>query len=81
MTAPARRTAAARTGPVDLVLVDDHANVRQRLRSVLEREPDIRVAGEAGSPDEAMRVVGATPPTLVLLDLKLSGSPGLAALE
>lgn len=66
---------------IDLVLVDDHAVVREGLRSVLEREPDIRVVGEAGRPDEAMRVVAATKPSLVLLDLKLSSSPGLEGLD
>lgn len=66
---------------IDIVLVDDHAVVRQGLRSVLEREPDVRVVGEAGSPSSAMEVVAATRPSLVLLDLKLSGSPGLAGLD
>ena len=76
---------APRTRPgdevVELVLVDDHAIVRQGLRSVLEREHDLRVVGEASTPDEAMAVVSATSPTLVLLDLKLSGAPGLAGLD
>ena len=66
---------------IDLVLVDDHAVVRQGLRSVLEREPDIRVVGEAGAPDEAMAVVAAAAPSLVLLDLKLSSAPGLEGLD
>jgi two-component system, NarL family, response regulator DevR len=67
---------------IDLVLVDDHAVVREGLRSVLEREPDVRVVGEAASPDEAMRVVADVgPAVLVLLDLKLSSSPGLEGRE
>ena len=66
---------------IELVLVDDHAVVRQGLRSVLERAPDVRVVGEAATPDEAMRVVAATRPTLVLLDLKLSSGPGLEGLD
>ncbi len=66
---------------INLVLVDDHALVREGLRSVLERESDIRVVGEAGRPDDAMRVVAATRPSLVLLDLKLSSAPGLEGLD
>ena len=66
---------------IALVLVDDHAIVRQGLRSVLEREADVRVVGEAGSPEDAMRVVAASAPDVVLLDLKLSAAPGLAGLE
>lgn len=69
------------TGQITLALIDDHAVVREGLRSVLEREPDIRVVGEAGRPDEAMRVVAATSPAVVLLDLKLSSAPGLEGLE
>jgi two-component system, NarL family, response regulator DevR len=66
---------------IDLVLVDDHAVVRQGLRSVLERAPDVRVVGEAATPDEAMQVVASVGPSLVLLDLKLSSAPGLEGLD
>jgi DNA-binding NarL/FixJ family response regulator len=59
---------------MDVVLVDDHAIVRQGLRSVLEREPDLRVVGEAGNPAQAMAVVAATHPAVVLVDLRLSPS-------
>ncbi|MBI3212678.1 MAG: response regulator transcription factor [Mycobacterium sp.] len=58
--------------PIRLVLVDDHAILRQGLRSVLEREADLEVVGEAASEDEAVAVVAATTPDVVLLDLKLS---------
>lgn len=61
-------------GEVRLVLVDDHAIVRQGLRSVLERERDLRVVGEASSAVEALAVVARVQPTVVLLDLKLSTS-------
>ena len=66
---------------IELVLVDDHAVVRQGLRSVLERAPDVRGVGEAATPDEAMQVVADTKPSLVLLDLKLSSAPGLEGLD
>ena len=59
---------------IDIVLVDDHAIVRQGLRSVLEREPDLRIIGEAGTPAQAMAVVATTRPMIVLLDLRLSPS-------
>jgi len=35
--------------PVTIVLIDDHAILRQGLRSLLEREPDLQVVGEASS--------------------------------
>src|SRR5260370_14116413 len=58
--------------PVTIVLIDDHAIVRQGLRSLLEREIDLRVVGEARSPGEALVLVERTPPTIVLLDMKLT---------
>ena len=60
--------------PVTIVLIDDHAIVRQGLRSLLEREHDLQVVGEASSPGETLVVVERTRPTIVLLDMKLSPS-------
>lgn len=57
---------------IRLVLVDDHAILRQGLRSVLERAEDLIVVGEAASEAEAEAIVRATDPDVVLLDLKLS---------
>lgn len=62
------------TATIGLVLVDDHAMVRQGLRSVLEREADLRVVGEAGSSAQALAVVASCRPDVVLLDLRLSPS-------
>lgn len=64
-----------------LVLVDDHAILRQGLRSVLEREPDLVVVGEAASEDEAEAVVARTNPDVVLLDLKLSAGSDFEGLS
>lgn len=54
-----------------LVIVDNHDVVRRGLRSVLELEPDVLVLGEASDPRSAHRVIAATHPDVVLLDLKL----------
>lgn len=53
-------------------VVDDHSIVRQGLRAMLEREPDLRVVGEAASAASAMAMVAQARPDVVLLDLKLS---------
>lgn len=58
--------------PIRLVLVDDHAILRQGLRSVLERADDLVVVGEAASEAEAETIVRSADPDVVLLDLKLS---------
>lgn len=68
-------------GAVGIVLVDDHAIVRQGLRSILERERDLRIVGEASTADEAMTVVEHTRPAVVLLDLKLSTGADSQGLE
>lgn len=66
---------------VGIMLVDDHAIVRQGLRSILERERDMRVVAEASKADEAMAVVGRAAPNIVLLDLKLSTSSDTEGLD
>jgi DNA-binding NarL/FixJ family response regulator len=61
--------------------VDDHAIMRQGLRAVLEREEDLHVVGEAGTPAEAVAAVAAARPHVVLLDLKLTAGPQTDGLE
>ncbi|SDC22252.1 two component transcriptional regulator, LuxR family [Geodermatophilus telluris] len=69
------------TDPIRLVIVDDHAIVRQGLRSILEREPDIEVVGEAATAADALDLVAAARPHIVLLDLKLSAGSDVAGLS
>jgi DNA-binding NarL/FixJ family response regulator len=65
---------------VRIVLVDDHAIVRHGLWSVLEREGDLQVVGEAATAAEALAVVERTRPHIVLLDLKLSTGDNMEGL-
>lgn len=74
-------TADVTTRCTRLVLVDDHAILRQGLRSVLEREDDLIVVGEASSEGEAEAVVRAMAPDIVLLDLKLSAGSDFEGLS
>ncbi|WP_367320297.1 response regulator [Streptomyces sp. HUAS ZL42] len=67
-----RQQTPAPTAAQRIVLVDDHAIVRHGLRSILERESDLEVVGEASTAAEAVTVVERTRPSIVLLDLKLS---------
>lgn len=59
------------SSPIRLVIVDDHAIIRHGLRTMLERDPDMVVVAEAGTPEEAREVVREHKPDVVLLDLKL----------
>ena len=60
-----------RREPVRLVIVDDHAIIRQGLRTMLERDDDMEVVAEAGTPQGARDAVREHRPDVVLLDLKL----------
>lgn len=74
-------TVDTRTGTIRLALVDDHAILRQGLRSLLEREDDLVVVGEASSEAEAVAMVAATLPDVVLVDLKLSAGSDFEGLS
>lgn len=78
---PSHADPAAEAGIVRIMLVDDHAIVRQGLRSILERESDLQVVAEAAKPGEAKAIVGRAAPDVVLLDLKLSTSSDVEGLE
>ena len=60
-----------------IVLVDDHPIVRDGLKQMIERDPGLQVCGEAGSADEALTVVAAQQPDLVLVDVFLDGINGI----
>jgi DNA-binding NarL/FixJ family response regulator len=65
--------------PIRVVLVDDHAVLRQGLRRLLEDEPDIEVVGEAANGLEAIAVTRALAPDLVLMDVVMPRLNGLEA--
>jgi two-component system response regulator DevR len=58
---------------IRVAIIDDHAIVRQGLRAMIDREPDLRVVGEAPSAGQATVVLDRTRPRVVLLDLRLTG--------
>lgn len=61
---------------IRIVIADDHAIVRQGTRSLLERENDIEVVGEAGDGEEAVKLIEHLKPDVAILDIampKLNG--------
>ncbi len=60
-----------------LVLVDDHALVREGLKAMLMAAPQIEVVGEAGHATEALAVVAETQPHLVMLDVGMKDINGI----
>lgn len=67
------------TEPITVLLVDDHAVVRQGVRAFLETQPDIAVVGEADSGDAAVGVAAEQAPDVVLMDLVMPGMDGVEA--
>lgn len=57
--------------PVTIVLVDDHPVVRDGLNAMLSAEPDLKIVGEAGTGAEALTMVKALRPSVVVMDLLL----------
>src|SRR5215475_9572659 len=60
-----------------LVLVEDHAILREGLRALLELEQDLRVAGEATNGIDAVPTVESIGPDLVITDIALPGRSGI----
>jgi DNA-binding NarL/FixJ family response regulator len=50
-----------------VVLVDDYPEMRQLLRDILERYPDMQIVGEAASGEEAVTQCSKTKPTVVII--------------
>ena len=67
------------SGPIRVVLVDDQALFRAGIRMVIDSQPDLEVVGEAGDGAEGLRVVRATRPDVVLMDIRMPVMDGLAA--
>jgi DNA-binding NarL/FixJ family response regulator len=64
---------------IGVVLVDDQELVRTGLRVILEQAPDITVLGEAADGAEALSVIQATHPQLVLMDIRMPTIDGVEA--
>ena len=64
-----------------IMLVDDHAVVREGYRSVLQKQPGLRVIAEAGDGAEAYRLFKEMRPDVVVMDLAMPGVGGIEAIR
>jgi len=66
---------------IRVLLVDDHAVVREGLRAFLELQPDIVVVGEADGGETALAVAAKVRPDVVLMDLVMPDGDGITAVR
>lgn len=64
---------------IRVLVVDDHALMRQGIRATVKGEGDIEVVGEAGSGQDAVEQVAALSPDVVLMDVMMPGGDGIEA--
>jgi len=65
--------------PIRVVLVDDHALMRQGISTILSAQADIEVVGEASTGEEAIELVARARPDVVCMDVEMPGIGGLEA--
>jgi DNA-binding NarL/FixJ family response regulator len=66
---------------IRILIVDDHAVVREGLSSMLSRQPDLEIVGEAACGDHGLSLVRELSPDIMLLDLQMPGMHGLEVLS
>jgi DNA-binding NarL/FixJ family response regulator len=77
----ARRGIPSSNDRIRIMLVDDHAMVREGLRVLLRTAHDITVVGEADNGVEAVAVARRLLPDIIVLDLDMPGGPGAVAVR
>jgi len=65
--------------PITILLVDDQPLFREGLRTLLSVQPDLKVVGEAGDGEEAIRLCRTLKPAVVLMDLQMPVLDGVEA--
>lgn len=67
--------------PIRVLVVDDHAMVRDGIAALLQRQPDMEAVGEASDGAEAIDLFARLAPDVVLMDVRMPGVGGIEAIE
>lgn len=67
--------------PITVLIIDDHPVVRNGLRGMFDAAPEFSVVGEAGNGPDGVRAAAELDPDVVLMDLRMPGGDGVAAIE
>lgn len=70
-----------RAHPIKIILVDDHAIVREGYRALLERQEDMRVIAEAADGEHAYQLCKQELPDVLIVDLSMPGQSGLEVIR
>lgn len=73
------KTATAPKATIRVVMADDHAVVREGVKMILAREPDIEIVGEASNGREALEIIRETRPAVVIMDISMPEMGGIEA--
>lgn len=67
------------SGPIQVLIADDHPTLREGLRAILDTQEDMRVVGEAATGAQAVDRSAALRPDVVLMDLEMPEMDGVEA--
>ncbi|HKR02722.1 MAG TPA: response regulator transcription factor [Pyrinomonadaceae bacterium] len=70
----------SQSGPIRILLVDDHTIIRDGLRDLIASRQGMLVVGDAGTSNEALRIASEAQPDVIVLDLDLGAESGLELL-
>ncbi|MEY2601375.1 MAG: hypothetical protein QOJ36_694 [Verrucomicrobiota bacterium] len=66
---------------LDVVLVEDHPMFREQLAQLINKEPGLKISGEADNVQDALQLIEQKKPDIAIVDLTLKGSSGLELLK